>query len=131
MGRDDVLDNVTFYWLTNTGISSAQLYRENKFGFFKVQGVKIPVGVSVFPDELYEAPRHTVGRDYGRSQSLRLSAAIRDGWARCPERMGRLFGFVDPGDIALFGLPAVVLGQGSMTRFSDAELNLSRRIGDT
>src|SRR3989442_4627319 len=69
--------------------------------------------------------------DYGRSQSSRLSAAIRDGWARCPERMGRLFGFVDPGDIALFGLTAVVLGQGSMTRFSDAELNLSRRIGDT
>ena len=62
MGRDDVLDNVTFYWLTNTGISSAQLYRENKFGFFIVQGVKNPVGVSVFPDELYEAPRHTIGR---------------------------------------------------------------------
>ena len=62
LSRDDVLDNVTLYWLTNTGISSAQLYRENKFGFFNVQGVKIPVGVSVFPDELYEAPRHTVGR---------------------------------------------------------------------
>ena len=52
MGRDDVFDNVTSYWLTNTGISSAQLYRENKFGFFNVQGVKIPVGVSVFPEIL-------------------------------------------------------------------------------
>ena len=62
LSRDDVLDKVTLYWLTNTGISSAQLYRENKFGFFNVQGVKIPVGVSVFPDELYEAPRHTIGR---------------------------------------------------------------------
>src|SRR5436309_924212 len=57
LSRDDVLDNVTLYWLTNTGISSARLYWENKFGFFNVQGVKIPVGVSVFPDELYEAPR--------------------------------------------------------------------------
>jgi hypothetical protein len=62
LSRDGVLDNVTLCWLTNTGISSAQLYWENKFGFFNVQGVKIPVGVSVFPDELYEAPRHTVGR---------------------------------------------------------------------
>jgi len=131
MGRDDVLDNVTFYWLTNTGISSAQLYRENKFGFFNVQGVKIPVGSASFRTSFTK--RHAIPSDddYGRSQSSRLSAAIRDGWARCPERIGRLFGFVDPGDIALFGLTAVVLGQGSMTRFSDPELNLSRRIGDT
>jgi pimeloyl-ACP methyl ester carboxylesterase len=64
LSRDDVLDNVTLYWLTNTGISSARLYWENKFGFFNVQGVKIPVGVSVFPDELYEAPRSWAERAY-------------------------------------------------------------------
>ena len=64
LSRDDVLDNITLYWLTNTGISSARLYWENKFGFFNVQGVKIPVGVSVFPDELYEAPRSWAERAY-------------------------------------------------------------------
>src|SRR3954467_12804215 len=55
--RDDVLDNVTHYWLTNTGISSGRLYRENKHGFFDPKGVDIPVAVSVFPDELYQVPR--------------------------------------------------------------------------
>ncbi|HEY0492403.1 MAG TPA: alpha/beta fold hydrolase, partial [Candidatus Dormibacteraeota bacterium] len=64
LSRDDVLDNVTLYWLTNTGISSARLYWENKFGFFNVQGVRIPVGVSIFPDELYEAPRSWAQRAY-------------------------------------------------------------------
>ena len=64
LSRDDVLDNVTLYWLTNTGISSARLYWENKLGFFNVQGVKIPVGVSIFPDELYEAPRSWAERAY-------------------------------------------------------------------
>ena len=64
LSRDDVLDNITLYWLTNTGISSARLYWENKFGFFNVQGVKIPVAVSVFPDELYEAPRSWAERAY-------------------------------------------------------------------
>ena len=55
--RDDVLDNITHYWLTNTGISSGRLYWENKLGFFDPKGVSIPVAVSVFPDELYQAPR--------------------------------------------------------------------------
>jgi hypothetical protein len=57
--RDDFLDNVTLIWLTNTGVSSGRLYWENKFAsFFGVKGVsKIPVAVSVFPDELYPAPR--------------------------------------------------------------------------
>jgi pimeloyl-ACP methyl ester carboxylesterase len=55
--RDDILDNVTLYWLTNTGVSSGRLYRENKFGFFDQKGVDLPVAVSVFPDELYQAPR--------------------------------------------------------------------------
>jgi len=57
LSRDDILDNITLYWLTNTGVSSGRLYRENKFGFFDQKGVKIPVAVSVFPDELYEVPR--------------------------------------------------------------------------
>ena len=55
--RDDVLDNITHYWLTNTGISSGRLYWENKFGFFDPKGVNIPVAVSVFPGELYQVPR--------------------------------------------------------------------------
>lgn len=54
--RDDVLDNITLYWLTKTAISSARLYWENKFSFFGIKGVSIPVAVSVFPDELYQAP---------------------------------------------------------------------------
>ena len=57
--RDDVLDNITITWLTNTAISGARLYWENfgKLGYFNVKGVSIPVAVSVFPDELYPAPR--------------------------------------------------------------------------
>jgi pimeloyl-ACP methyl ester carboxylesterase len=55
--RDDVLDNITHYWLTNTGVSSGRLYWENKLGFFDPKGVDIPVAVSVFPDELYQVPR--------------------------------------------------------------------------
>ncbi|MEV4173735.1 hypothetical protein [Nonomuraea sp. NPDC049709] len=55
--RDDVLDNITLFWLTNTAVSAARLYAENKSAFFAVKGVTIPVAVSVFPDELYEAPK--------------------------------------------------------------------------
>ena len=55
--RDDVLDNVTLYWLTNTAVSSARLYWENKLAFFQPKGVQIPVAVSAFPDELYQAPK--------------------------------------------------------------------------
>jgi pimeloyl-ACP methyl ester carboxylesterase len=63
--RDDVLDNITLFWLTNTGLSSARLYWENKFAsFFSVKGVSIPVAVSVFPDELYPAPRSWTERAY-------------------------------------------------------------------
>ncbi|WP_109477355.1 epoxide hydrolase [Paraburkholderia sp. C35] len=57
LSRDDVLDNVTLYWLTGTGISSARLYWENRLNFFAPKHVTIPVAVSVFPDELYAAPR--------------------------------------------------------------------------
>jgi pimeloyl-ACP methyl ester carboxylesterase len=62
--RDDILDNITMYWLTNTGISSARLYWENKLGFFNIQGVKIPVGVSAFPREIYTAPRSWAEKAY-------------------------------------------------------------------
>ena len=55
--RDDILDNLTLYWLTNTAVSSARLYWENKFAFFQPLNVTIPVAVSVFPDEIYAAPR--------------------------------------------------------------------------
>ena len=61
---DDVLDNVTLSWLTNTAISSARLYWENKLGFFSLKGVNIPVAVSVFPDELYPTPRSWAERAY-------------------------------------------------------------------
>jgi pimeloyl-ACP methyl ester carboxylesterase len=55
--RDAILDNITLYWLTNTGVSSGRLYWDNKFGFFDPKNVAIPAGVSVFPGELYQAPR--------------------------------------------------------------------------
>jgi len=62
--QDDVLDNITLYWLTNTAISSARLYWESKLAFFAVKGVSIPVALSIFPDELYEAPRTWAERAY-------------------------------------------------------------------
>jgi pimeloyl-ACP methyl ester carboxylesterase len=62
--RDDVLDNITLYWLTNTGISSARLYWENKFSFFDFKNVTIPVAVSVFPGEFYQTPRSWAERAY-------------------------------------------------------------------
>jgi pimeloyl-ACP methyl ester carboxylesterase len=62
--RDDVLDNLTLTWLTNTGVSSGRLYRENKLPFFASMGVSIPVAVSAFPDELYQTPRSWAERAY-------------------------------------------------------------------
>jgi pimeloyl-ACP methyl ester carboxylesterase len=62
--RDDILDNVTLYWLTNTAVSSARLYWESKLAFFAPKGVTIPVGVSAFPEELYQAPRSWAERAY-------------------------------------------------------------------
>ena len=62
--RDEILDNVTFYWLTNTGISSARLYWENTFDFFGVKNVAIPAAVTVFPKEIYQAPRSWAERAY-------------------------------------------------------------------
>jgi pimeloyl-ACP methyl ester carboxylesterase len=62
--RDDILDNITLYWLTNTGVSSARLYWENKLAFFAPKHVAIPVAVSVFPDEIYAAPRSWTEKAY-------------------------------------------------------------------
>ena len=62
--RDDVLDNITLTWLTNTAISVGRIYWENKFGFFAPKGVTIPVAVSAFPDEIYTVPRSWAQRAY-------------------------------------------------------------------
>jgi hypothetical protein len=61
---DQVLDNITFYWLTNTAISSGRLYWENKHGFFDAKGVKVPAALTVFPKELYQTPRSWAERAY-------------------------------------------------------------------
>jgi pimeloyl-ACP methyl ester carboxylesterase len=62
--RDDVLDNITLFWLTNTGVSAARLYWERKLGFFSPKGVKIPVAASAFPDELFQAPKSWTEQAY-------------------------------------------------------------------
>jgi pimeloyl-ACP methyl ester carboxylesterase len=62
--RDDVLDNITLYWLTNTGVSAARLYWENTSAFFDAKPISIPFAISVFPDELYKAPRSWAERAY-------------------------------------------------------------------
>jgi pimeloyl-ACP methyl ester carboxylesterase len=69
--RDDILDNVTLYWLTNTAISSARLYWDTTQvstggGFFDVRGVKLPVAVTVFPEEIYAAPKSWAERAYSK-----------------------------------------------------------------
>ncbi len=62
--RDDILDNVTLYWLTKTAVSSARLYWESKLDFFAPKGVPLPTAVSVFPDEIYAAPRNWAEKAY-------------------------------------------------------------------
>ncbi len=62
--RDDLLDNITLYWLTNTGVSAARLYWENKADFFDAKPITIPFAISVFPDELYQAPRSWAEQAY-------------------------------------------------------------------
>ena len=98
LSRDDVLDNVTLFWLTNTAISSARLYAENKLTFLTPKGVTVPVAVSAFPDELYECPRSWAERAYPNlvyynrhdkgghfaawEQPERLAADLRAGFRR-------------------------------------------------
>jgi pimeloyl-ACP methyl ester carboxylesterase len=62
--RDEVLDNITLYWLTNTGVSASRLYWEYKGGYFNAKGVRLPVAVTVFPGEQYEAPRSWTAKAY-------------------------------------------------------------------
>jgi pimeloyl-ACP methyl ester carboxylesterase len=62
--RDEILDNITLYWLTNTGVSASRLYWEYRGGFFNTKGVSIPVAVSVFPGEQYQAPRSWTEKAY-------------------------------------------------------------------
>jgi pimeloyl-ACP methyl ester carboxylesterase len=70
LSKDDVLDNITLYWLTNTAVSSARLYWDNAHhptgtgGFFDIRGIQIPVGVSAFADEIYTAPKSWAERAY-------------------------------------------------------------------
>jgi pimeloyl-ACP methyl ester carboxylesterase len=64
LSRDDILDNVTLYWLTNTAVSSARLYWESKLPFFAPKGVALPMGVSAFPDEIYTAPKRWAEKAY-------------------------------------------------------------------
>jgi hypothetical protein len=75
--RDQVLDDVTFYWLTNTAVSSARLYWENTVGFFNVKNVSIPAAITVFPHEIYQAPRSWAEKAYPSScTSTRSTEAV-------------------------------------------------------
>ena len=62
--RDEILDNITLYWLTNTGVSASRLYWEYKGGFFNTKGVSVPVAMTVFPGEQYQAPRSWAEQAY-------------------------------------------------------------------
>ncbi|SNT63409.1 Pimeloyl-ACP methyl ester carboxylesterase [Asanoa hainanensis] len=62
--RQDIVDNITLFWLTNTGVSSLRLYWESKLPFFATKGVRVPVGVSIFPDEIYRVPRSWAEQAY-------------------------------------------------------------------
>ena len=74
---DDVLDNVTLYWLTNTAVSSARLYWESKLPFFAPKGVTLPTAVSVFPDEIYAAPRSWATQAYPEPDPLQPAGSRR------------------------------------------------------
>jgi pimeloyl-ACP methyl ester carboxylesterase len=64
LSRDDVLDNITLFWLTKTGVSASRLYGEHKGSYVARKGVTVPVAVSVFPDEIFEAPRSWAEQAY-------------------------------------------------------------------
>jgi hypothetical protein len=67
--RDQVLDDISFYWFTNTGVSSARFYWENQFGFFDVKNVPVPAAVSTFAHEIYKVPRSWAERAYPTSST--------------------------------------------------------------
>ncbi len=99
LSMDDVLDNVTLYWLTNTAVSSARLYWDNAHhpsgGFFDPRGIKIPVAVSAYPDELYTAPQNWAEKAYPEAGALQ-----EDGQGRPLRGLGTAGG-VQPGDARL------------------------------
>ena len=64
--RDDILDNITLSWLTNTGVSCARLSQEYKGGFFNEFNISVPAAVSAFPEEVYQAPRSWTERAYSK-----------------------------------------------------------------
>ena len=74
--RDEGLDNITLYWLTNTGVSASRLYWEYKGGFFNVKGVSIPLAVTVFPSEQYQAPRSWTSRPIPTSSTTTRSTGV-------------------------------------------------------
>ena len=83
--RDDILDNITLYWLTNTGVSSARLYWENKCAFFAPKGVKIPVVVSAFPEEICPVPRKWAERpipSWSTTSAIRKARTLPRGSSR-------------------------------------------------
>lgn len=84
--RDDVLDNVTLFWLTNTGVSAARLYWENKLGFFTPKGVKVPMAASAFPWPLRRlgAAEILVGRN---ASGLQVGAHLTLRWDNTAEGM--------------------------------------------
>jgi hypothetical protein len=95
--RDAVLANITLTWVTNTGVSSGRLYWETKLGFFDIKGVSIPAAVSVFPRELYQAPRSWAERAYPtsststkstRATTSRPGRSRTSSRARCGPRSG-------------------------------------------
>ena len=110
--RDDVLDNITLYWLTNTAVSSARLYWDTTQistggGFFDVRGVTIPVAVSAFPDEIYAAPRSWAERAYPNSStttsSTKAATSRRGNSRRCSCRDARVVQIAAPSRMNMKG----------------------------
>ena len=115
--RDDILDNITLFWLTNTGVSSARLYWENKLPFFSVKGVKIPVGVSTFADEIYRVPRSWAEQAYPNLVSLQPA---RQG--RALRRLGAAAAALRrrPRDVPIAALAMTVFERVHMPSFAGA-----------
>ena len=95
--RDDIVDNITLYWLTNTGVSSARLYWENKYAFFAPKGVKVPTVVSAFPEEICPIPRKWAERPIpscSTTRSIRRARTSPPGNSRrrCGRHAQRLSG---------------------------------------
>jgi pimeloyl-ACP methyl ester carboxylesterase len=88
--RDDILDNITLAWLTNTGVSSARLYREYKGAYINDLAISVPAAVSVFPEEVYQAPRSWTERAY--SQLLFYKKHDKGGHFAAWEQPGLLVG---------------------------------------